>query len=99
MGRELGGGFRMEGTPVYLWPTHTDGWQKPSQYCNYPPIKTNNFFLKPIMFRIQNSARLDFSKWRRCYVTIPPTKGTLEVSHLYGELFTFSCVRVHISLG
>ena len=56
-------------------------------------------FFKPIMFRIQNSERLDFSQWRRCYVTIPHTKGTPEVSHLCGELFTFSCVRVHISLG
>ena len=23
----------MEGRHVYLWPLHTDGWQKPSQYC------------------------------------------------------------------
>jgi len=21
--------------------THVDVWQKPSQYCNYPPIKIN----------------------------------------------------------
>ena len=33
------GRFRIEGTHVYLWPTHSDIWQKPSQYCNYPPIK------------------------------------------------------------
>ena len=25
-------GFRREGTRVYLWPIHTDVWQKPSQY-------------------------------------------------------------------
>lgn len=28
-----GGGYRMEGTNVCLWLIHTDGWQKPSQYC------------------------------------------------------------------
>ena len=33
VGRELGGGFRMGGTHVYLWPIHADVWQKPSQYC------------------------------------------------------------------
>ena len=26
---------------VYLWPVHVDVWQKPSQRCNYPPIKKN----------------------------------------------------------
>ena len=32
-GREgSGGGFRMGGTHVYLWPIHVDVWQKPSQY-------------------------------------------------------------------
>ena len=25
--------------PAYLWPIHVYVWQKPSQYCNYPPIK------------------------------------------------------------
>ena len=23
----------------WLWLIHVDAWQKPSQYCNYPPIK------------------------------------------------------------
>ena len=32
-------GFRIRGRHVYLWPIHA--WQKPSQYCNYPPIKIN----------------------------------------------------------
>ena len=32
----------MWGTRVYLWSIHGDVWQKPSQYCNYPRIKTNN---------------------------------------------------------
>ena len=47
-GREGGGrGFQNGGggTYMYLWPIHTDVWQKPSQYCNYPPIKIKkNFF-------------------------------------------------------
>ena len=33
MGREAGGGFKKERTHVYLWLTHVDVWQKPSQYC------------------------------------------------------------------
>ena len=37
----MGVGFRMRGTHVYLWPIHADAWQKPSQYCNYPPVKIN----------------------------------------------------------
>jgi len=36
--REMGRSFRMRGTHVYLWLIHADVWQKPSQYCNYPPI-------------------------------------------------------------
>ena len=28
-----GGGCRMEGAPVCLWPIHTDVWRKPLQYC------------------------------------------------------------------
>ena len=39
VGREVGGGFRMEGTHICLRPIHVDTQQKPSQYCNYPPIK------------------------------------------------------------
>ena len=33
MGREVRGGFKREGTRVYLWLTHADVWQKPTQYC------------------------------------------------------------------
>ena len=36
---EEGGGFKREGTYVYLWPIHVNGWRKPSQYCNYLLIK------------------------------------------------------------
>ena len=30
MGREVGGGFKREGTYVYLWLIHVDVWQNPS---------------------------------------------------------------------
>ena len=30
---------------LYLWLVHADAWQKPSQCCNYPPVK-NNLILK-----------------------------------------------------
>jgi len=33
LGRERGGKFKREGTYVYLWLIHVDGWQKPTQYC------------------------------------------------------------------
>ena len=33
MRREVQGGFKMEGTQVYLWLIHTDVLQKPSQHC------------------------------------------------------------------
>ena len=40
-GEEDKGGFRREGTHVYLWLIYTVIWHKPSQYCNYPPMKVN----------------------------------------------------------
>jgi len=49
MGWEVGGRFKREGTSVYLWLIHDDVWPKPTQYCNYPPIKNKlqkNFFKK-----------------------------------------------------
>ena len=36
---ELGGGFRMWGTHVYLRPIHVDVWQKPLQYCSVIILK------------------------------------------------------------
>ena len=34
MGQEMGGGgFRREGTCVYLWLIHVDVWQRPTRYC------------------------------------------------------------------
>ena len=33
MGWAVGGGFKREGTYVYLWLIHVGVWQKPSQYC------------------------------------------------------------------
>ena len=29
----MGGGFRREGTYIYLWLIHVDVWQRPTQYC------------------------------------------------------------------
>jgi len=39
VGRQVGGSVQDEGTRAYLWLIHADVWQKPSWYCNYPPIK------------------------------------------------------------
>ena len=38
----------MEEAYVYLWLIHVDVWQKPSQYCNYLPIK-NKYIHKNIL--------------------------------------------------
>ena len=38
-GWQVGGRFKREMTFIYLWLIHVDVWQKPIQYCNYPPIK------------------------------------------------------------
>ena len=40
-----GGGRDPRGKRTHecLWLTYVDVWQKPPQYCNYPPIKINNF--------------------------------------------------------
>ena len=40
MGRKL----QRKGTYVYLWLICVDGWQKSTQYCNYPSIK--NTYIK-----------------------------------------------------
>ena len=51
IGWEVGGGFRKEGTYVYLWLIYVDVWQKPTQHCNtiILQIKKNNFFLKSLL--------------------------------------------------
>jgi len=32
-GWEVGGRFKKEGTYIYLWLIHVDGWQKPILFC------------------------------------------------------------------
>jgi len=43
----VGGEFRRERTYVYLWLTHVDVSQKPTQYCKVIilQLKINKFFL------------------------------------------------------
>ena len=47
-GREVGEGFRGEGTRVCLRPIHVDVWQRQSQYCKVIilQLKQINNFLK-----------------------------------------------------
>ena len=42
-GEGSGKGIQDGRTYVYPWLIHVDVWQKPSQCCNYPPIKLINF--------------------------------------------------------
>jgi len=48
MAWEMGGGFRREGTYVYLWLIHVDVWQRPTQYCKaiILQLKKNRRFKK-----------------------------------------------------
>ena len=41
-------GVQDEGTHVHPWLIHVDAWQKPPQYCNYPPIKINKLIKKTV---------------------------------------------------
>ena len=45
MGRERGGRFKRERTYVYLWQSHVDVWQKPTQHCKaiILQLKRNKF--------------------------------------------------------
>ena len=47
MGREVGGRVKREGTHVYLWPTHVDVWQRPTQ------------FFKAIMLQLKSKLEKD----------------------------------------
>ena len=46
VGSEVGRTFKRKGTYVYLWLTHADVWQKPTQYCKaiILQLKKNTFF-------------------------------------------------------
>ena len=48
MGKEVGRTFKREGTYVYLWMTHVEVWQKPTQYFKaiILQLKKNKFILK-----------------------------------------------------
>ena len=41
-GERSGKGIQDGGSHVHPWLIYVDVWQKPSQRCNYPPIKLNN---------------------------------------------------------
>ena len=50
MGRKIGGGFRSEGTYVYLWLIHVDVWPKPTQYCKAIILQLKlNFFKRELI--------------------------------------------------
>ena len=38
---QVGGKFKKEGTYVYLWLIHADGWQKPTQHCKAVILQLN----------------------------------------------------------
>ena len=44
--KEVMGKLRRRGTHVCLGLIHVGVWQKPSQYCNYPPFNINKSNLK-----------------------------------------------------
>ena len=50
---------RIKKVHVYLWLIHVDGWQKSTQYYNYPSIKSNKLREKsPITTSVGEETRI-----------------------------------------
>ena len=61
MRREVQGGFKMEGTQVYLWLIHTDVLQKPSQHCKVIILQLKSIiFFKKLKKREKDSSDKNF---------------------------------------
>ena len=78
VGRDVGEGFRREGTYACPWPIHVDVWQRPSQYCNYASIKINWLIIlkKNQFFHVE--PKLDF---RFLLTTMLPIANELVEIH------------------
>ena len=76
----------MRGTYVYLWLTHIDVWQKPTQYCKaiILQLKINKIFLKGIYSFKKNSPILS-------------AKFYLLKKNILLLLSHFSCVRLCVT--
>ena len=85
---KMGGNFKREGTYVYLWLTHVDVWQKPTQYCKaiICQLKISKFF-KHMSNRNQKvNAKGGGSKCKHSYYLLPLT-NTSVLSKLKHVLF------------
>ena len=55
----MGGGFRREGTYIYLWLIHVDVWQRPTQYCKAIILQSKTPQFKKISVKVES----DESNW------------------------------------
>ena len=62
---EMGGGFRRQGTYVYLWLIHVDVWQRLAQYCR-----------AVVLLKKKKKKTYTLKKKRRYTVTSGPVGGT-----------------------
>ena len=86
-------GSSRAGACSHLWLTHVDTWQKPSQYCNYPPIKDKVLKIKvrhksplPILPLVQKIIALTAPEEKALCTSIRPS-----TSPLTGDQGPFSC--------
>ena len=88
MGWEVGGSFKREGTYVYLWLIHVDGWQKPTQHC------------KAIILQLKMNLK-NFKKQGTSIPIDPYTYQYLTLSDfiMYCHLCTLKIVYCFILLG
>ena len=72
----MGGTLKREGTHVYLWLTHVDVWQRPTQYCEAIFLQLNKFRgkkreekkkknLKKVRTRTKSEGPLEFREMKR----------------------------------
>ena len=52
----------MAGMYVYLWLIHTVIWQKPTQHCNYSPIKNRLKIIEPNNEDFEQEFEMSFVK-------------------------------------
>ena len=84
-----GGKFKRKGTYVYLWLTHVDVWQKPTQYCKaiIRQLKISTFFKHMSSKNQKVNAKGGGSKCKHSYYLLPLTKNTSVLSKLRHVLF------------
>ena len=91
IGWDVGGKFKRKGTYVYLWLTHVNVWQKPTQYCEALILQLKISKLKKKKTHMSNknqkvNAKGGGSKCKHSYYLLLLTKNSV-LSTLKHALF------------